>query len=83
MELYDHLFNFYLFLRSGEEQKPVKDDVEYFKKNNIPVGASQQVLMILMYLVDVHTEHKMRASVEYFKNIFNELAEFTKYLNHL
>ena len=83
MELYDHLFNLYIFLKSDEEMKPVSDDVKYLKENNIPVGASKEVLMILMYLIDVHTKQNMLATADYFKNIFNELAEFTKYLNHL
>lgn len=83
MELYDHLFNFYMFLRSGEEQKPVADDVKYFKETGVQVGANPEVLMMLMYLIDVHTQQNMLGTAEYFKNIFNELAEFTKYLNHL
>lgn len=83
MELYDHLFNFYMFLRSGEEQKPVKEDVEYFKENDIQVGANPEILMMLMYLIDVHTQQNMPGTAQYFKNIFNELAEFTQYLNHL
>ena len=83
MELYDHLFNFYMFLRSGEEQNPVNDDVKYFKENDIQVGANPEILMMLMYLIDVHTQQNMPNAAQYFKNIFNELAEFTKYLNHL
>ena len=83
MELYDHLFNFYMFLRSDEEMKPVKDDVEYFKKNNIQIGANPEIFMMLMYLIEVYTQKNMLGAVEYFKNIFNELAEFTKYLNQL
>ena len=83
MELYDHLFNFYMFLRSGEEQNPVHEDVKYFKENDIQVGANPEILMILMYLIDVHTQQNMPNAAQYFKNIFNELAEFTKYLNHL
>ena len=83
MELYDHLFNFYMFLRSGEEQNPVNDDVKYFKENDIQVGANPEILMMLMYLIDVHTQQNMPNAAQYFKNIFNELAEFTKILNHL
>ena len=48
MELYDHLFNFYLFLKSGEEQHPVTEDVKFFKENNIQVGANPEILIILM-----------------------------------
>lgn len=83
MELYDHLFNFYMFLRTDEEQKPVKEDVKYFKENNIQVGVNPEILMMLMYLIEVHTQQNMLNAAEYFKNMFNELAEFTKYLNHL
>lgn len=82
-ELYDHLLNFFMFLKSGEAQKPVSDDVKYFKENNIPVGANPELLMMLMYLIDVHTQQNMPNTAEYFKNIFNELAEFTKYVNSL
>ena len=83
MELYDHLLNFYLFLKSGEEQHPVSEDVEYFKENNIQVGVNPEILMMLMYLIEVHTQQNMPNAAEYFKNMFNELAEFTKYVNHL
>ncbi len=83
MDLYDHLLNFYLFLRSGEEQKPVGDDVKYFKENNIQLGANREIFMMLMYLIEVHEQKNMPGAVEYFKNIFNELAGFTKYVNHL
>ena len=83
MELYDHLFNFFMFLKSAEEIKPVKEDVEYFKKNDIPIGANPEIFMMLMYLIELHTQQNMPGAAEYFKNIFNELAEFTRYLNHL
>lgn len=83
MELYDHLFNFFLFLKSGDEQHQVSEDVKYFKENNIQVGANPEILMMLMYLIEVHTQKNMPNAAEYFKNMFNELAEFTKYVNHL
>ncbi|WP_407454827.1 hypothetical protein [Methanobrevibacter sp.] len=83
MELYDHLFNFYLFLRSGEEENRVSDDVNYLKEKDIQVGANPEVLLRLMYLIDVHTQQNMPNAAEYFRNIFNELSEFTKYLNNL
>ena len=83
IELYNHLFNFFMFLKSGEEQKPVSEDVEYFKKNNIQLGANPEIIMMLMYLMDVYNEQDMPNSVEFFKNILDELSEFTKYVNHL
>ena len=83
MELYDHLFNFFMFLKSGDEMKPVSDDVKYFKKNNIQLGANKEIFMMLMYLIDVHTQQNMPNSAQYFKDIFNELAGFTKYVNNL
>ncbi len=72
-----------MFLKSGEEQKPVSEDVEYFKKNNIQLGANPEIIMMLMYLMDVYNEQDMPNSVEFFKNILDELSEFTKYVNHL
>ena len=72
-----------MFLKSGEEQKPVNEDVEYFKKNNIQLGANPEIIMMLMYLMDVYNEQDMPNSVEFFKNILDELSEFTKYVNHL
>ena len=83
MELYNHLLNFYFFLQSGEEQPSVSEDVKYFKENNIQVGANPEILMMLMYLIEVHTQQNMLGTAEYFKSILNELVEFTKYLNHL
>lgn len=83
MELYDHLFNFYMFIRAGEAQKPVSEDVEYFKKNNIQIGANPEILMMLLYLIDVHTQNNMQATADYFKNILTELSQFTQYLNNL
>lgn len=83
MELYDHLFNFFIFLKSGEEQNAVSEDVKYFKENNVQVGANPQILLMLMYLIEVHTQKNMLNIAEYFINIFNELSEFTKYLNQL
>ena len=83
MELYDHLFNFFMFLKSGDEMKPVSDDVKYFKKNNIQLGANKEIFMMLMYLIDVHTQQNMPNSAQYFKDIFNDLAGFTKYVNNL
>lgn len=83
IELYDHLFNFYMFLMSGEEQKHVTEDVKYFKENNIQVGVNPEIIMMIMYLIEVHTQQNMLNAAEYFKNMFNELVEFTKYLNHL
>ncbi|MDO5823334.1 hypothetical protein [Methanobrevibacter sp.] len=83
IELYNHLLNFYLFLRSGEEEKPVKEDIEYFKENDIQVGFNFEVIQILIYLMDVYTQQNMFNVVEYFENIFKEVAEFHGYLNHL
>ena len=78
-----YLLNFYLFLRSGEEQTPVGDEVKYFKENNIQLGANREIFMMLMYLIEVHEQKNMPGAAEYFKNIFNELAGLTKYVNHL
>ncbi|WP_407376860.1 hypothetical protein [Methanobrevibacter sp.] len=83
MELYDHLFNLFMFLKSGDELKPVSEDIQYLKSHNIQVGANPEILMMLMYLIEVHTQQGMLGSAEYFKGIFNELAEFTRYLNTL
>lgn len=47
MELYNHLFNFFVFLKSGEEQKPVKEDIIYFSQNNIQVGVNPKIIQLL------------------------------------
>lgn len=83
MELYGHLLNFYVYLRSGEEDKPVSEDVRYFKENGFQLGANTEVLMMLMYLIDVHEKQNKANAAGYFRTIFNELAEFTKTLNNL
>lgn len=83
MELYDHLLSLFMFLKLGDEMNPAGEDVEYLKKNNIQIGASKEIFMILMYLIDVHTQQGLDNTAEYFKNIFNELAEFTRYMNNL
>lgn len=83
MELYDHLFNFFIFLKSGEEQKPVKDDITYFRENNIQVGVNPKIIQILMYLIDLHNQQNMYNTVKYFKNILDEVCEFNDYLNHI
>lgn len=72
-----------MFLRTGDEQKPVSEDVRYFRKNNVQVGVSPQIISMLMYLIDVYNQKNMPNSAEYFKNIFSEVSEFTKYLNQL
>jgi tetratricopeptide (TPR) repeat protein len=82
-ELYNHLLNFFMFLKTGEEQNPVKSDLDYFKKNNIQIGVNTEIIKILMYLIDVYTKQNMLNSAEYFKNIFKEVTEFTEYLNNL
>lgn len=83
IELYDHLFNFFIFLKSGEEQKPVKDDIMYFRENNIQVGVNPKIIQILMYLIDLHNQQNMYNTVKYFKNILDEVCEFNDYLNHI
>ena len=83
MELYNHLFNFYIFLKSGEEQKSVKDDIIYFRENNIQVGVNPGIIQLLRYLIDFHTRKNMLGTAGYFKNILDEVSEFNDYLNHL
>lgn len=83
MELYNHLLNFYMFLKSGEEQKPVKEDIIYFRQNNIPVGVNPKIIQILTYLISIYRQNNMLNIVEYFKNILDKVSEFNYYLNHL
>ncbi|MBQ9159771.1 MAG: hypothetical protein IJ122_00420 [Methanobrevibacter sp.] len=83
MELYDHLFNFFMFLRAGEGQHPAGEDVEYFKKHDIPVGVNPEILSMLLYLADYHTKENMPNSARYFKEIYRELYDFNKYLDNL
>lgn len=54
MELYNHLFTFSVFLKSGEEQKPVKEDIIYFSQNNIQVGVNPKIIQLLMYLIALY-----------------------------
>lgn len=83
MELYNHLFNFFVFLKSGEEQKPVKEDIIYFRQNNIQVGVNPKIIQLLMYLIALYSQNNMLSSSGYFKNILDEVFEFNNYLNHL
>ena len=83
MELYDHLLNFFMFLWAGEGQHPAGEDVEYFKKHDIPVGVNPEILSMLLYLADFHTKENMPKAAEYFKSIYRELYDFNKYLDNL
>ena len=83
LELYDHLFNFFLFLKSGDEEKPVKDDIKYFKKHNVPVGFNEEIISMLLYLIDVHNKQGMPNAAEYFKNMLKDIVEFNKSLNDI
>lgn len=83
MELYDHLFNFFMFLKSGEGKKPVKEDIIYFRENNIQVGVNPRIIQLLMYLIALHNQQNMLSAAEYFKNILDEVSEFNDYLNQL
>lgn len=80
MELYDHLFNFFIFLNSDEAQKPVKEDIEYFRKNNVPVGINTEIIKILFYLIDVHVKQNMPHAAEYFKKILWEVSDYNEKL---
>ncbi len=80
MELYDHLFNFFMFLKSGEAQKPVKEDIKYFRSNDVPVGINMEIIKILLYLIEVHTEQGMVNAVAYFKNILDDVSDFNEKL---
>lgn len=83
MELYNHLFNFFVFLKSGEEQKPIKEDIIYFRQNNIQVGVNPKIIQLLMYLIALYSQNNMLSSSGYFKNILDEVSKFNNYLNHL
>lgn len=83
IELYDHLFNFFVFLKSGEEQKPVKEDIICFRQNNIQVGVNPKIIQLLMYLIALYSQDNMLSTAGYFKHILNEVSEFNNYLNHL
>ena len=76
MELYNHLFNFFVFLKSGEEQKPVKEDIIYFRQNNIQVGVNLKIIQLLMYLIALYSQNNMLSSSGYFKNILDEVSKF-------
>ena len=80
VELYDHLFNFFMFLKSGEETKPVKEDIKYFRDHDVPVGINMEIIKILLYLIDVHTKQGMENAAQYFKNILVEVSDFNESL---
>ncbi len=83
MELYNHLFNFFVFLKFDEEQKLVKEDIIYFRQNNIQVGVNPKIIQLLMYLIALYSQNNMLSSSGYFKNILDEVSEFNNYLNHI
>ena len=80
MELYEHLLNFFMFLKSGEAEKSVREDIEYLKDNNVPIGVNREIINILLYLIDLHTKHEMMASADYFKKILMEVSQFNETL---
>ena len=80
IELYDHLLNFFMFLKSGEEDKSLKEDIKCFRDNNVPVGINIEIIKILLYLIDVHTKQGMESTAKYFENILGEVAGFNKRL---
>lgn len=83
MELYDHFFNFYMQIRTGENMGDVRKDIEYLKSHGVQVGFNEEIIKILLYLIDVHTQQNMANVVEYFKNILYEVVEFNKMLHEL
>lgn len=83
MELYDHLFNFFLFLKSGDEEKPVKDDIKYFKEHNVQVGFNEEIISMLIYLIEVHNQQGMPNAAEFFKNMLRDIVEFNTSLNEI
>lgn len=80
IELYDHLFNFFMFLKSDEQSKPVKEDIEYFRANNVPVGVNMEIIKILFYLIEVHKQQDMPHAVEYFSDILWEVSDYNENL---
>lgn len=67
----------------GESEKPVKEDIEYFKKNSVPVGFNPEIIKILIKLYDNYSKQGMINACEYFENILNEIIEFNTYLESL
>ena len=80
MELYDHLLNFFMFLKSGMEEKSVKEDMKFFRANNVPVGFNPEIIKILFYLKEVYSNQKMVNSLEYFDNLLWEVLDFNEFL---
>lgn len=83
MELYDHLFNFYMQIRTGENMGNVSEDIRYLKSHGVQVGFNDEIVKILLYLIEVHTQQNMPNVVEYFNNILNEILEFQKELEKM
>ena len=83
MELYDHLLNFFIHLKSGEDGNDASEDIIYLQEHGIQVGFNPEVVNILLYLYDLHTKQGLEGTAEYFKNILGEVVEFSKFLEDL
>ena len=83
MELYNHLFNLYMVLRTGEDMGNVGEDIKYLRDHNVQVGFNMEVISIVSYLYDVHSKNGMKNSAEYFKNILGQIVGFQEYLKSL
>ena len=82
-EIYKHLFNFYTFLVSGQDMGNVSDDLAYFKQNDIQIGFNISILQLSANLYEEANEKNLENISNYFKDFFENLAEFNNYLESL
>lgn len=83
MELYDHLLSFFMQLRAGESMGNPSEDIKYLEEHDVQVGFNPEIIQILLYLIEVHTQQGLESTTAYFKNILRDIIEFTNSLNEL
>ena len=81
LELYDHLFNFFIALKG--EDKDVSEDIKFLESKGVQVGFNPEVVQILLYLYDTHSKQGFKATAEFFKNILDEIVEFSRFIKSL
>ena len=83
MELYDHLLSFFMQLKAGESTGDVSEDIKYLEGHGVQVGFNPEVINIVAYLLDQHTKQGFEGTAGYFRNILENTASFTSFLNDL
>ena len=81
IEIYDHVLNLFMVLHG--EDMDVSGDIKYLEDRGFQVGFNPEVVQILLYLYDVHTEHGMKTTAQYFKNLLDQIVDFNDFINEL